>query len=84
VGRLTDIVLDGVTGILVPPRDPAAIADAARRIIDDPAFAARLARAGADRAGRRYSWDIVARGTVSVYQEVCNMAVDEPEPNVVP
>jgi D-inositol-3-phosphate glycosyltransferase len=84
VGSLTDIVLDGVTGILVPPRDPAAIADAARRIIDDPAFAARLARAGADRAGRRYSWDIVARGTVSVYQEVCNMAVDEPEPNVVP
>ncbi len=43
---VVDVVLDGVTGILVPPRDPRALAKAAGRILDDHGMAARMGDAG--------------------------------------
>lgn len=49
VGGVPEVVVDGVTGLTVPPRDPAALADAVRRTLDDPAAAARRARRGLDR-----------------------------------
>jgi len=70
VGGLTDSVVDGVTGIHVRPRDPAAIALALGRLLDDPVQAAALGRAGRTRVCDGYSWDRVADATVSVYREV--------------
>jgi glycosyltransferase involved in cell wall biosynthesis len=41
-GGLRDVVIDGKTGLLVPPGDPASLTEAMRRLIDDPALADRL------------------------------------------
>jgi glycosyltransferase involved in cell wall biosynthesis len=46
VGGIPDGVEDGVTGLLVPPRDPAAAVTAIRRFLDDPAWAVQVGRAG--------------------------------------
>jgi glycosyltransferase involved in cell wall biosynthesis len=67
VGGLVDTVLDGVTGVHVPPRDPEAVATGLRRILDDPAFGEQLGRAGAARAGSRYGWRTVAAHTLMAY-----------------
>ena len=45
VTGIPEIVVDGVTGLIVPERDPYALAAGLRRIVDDPALAQRLARA---------------------------------------
>jgi glycosyltransferase involved in cell wall biosynthesis len=44
VGGTADLVRDGVNGLLVAPRDPAALAAAISRVLADPAAAAALAR----------------------------------------
>lgn len=44
-GAIPELLEDGVSGLLVPPRDSAALADAVVRILDDPALGARLAEA---------------------------------------
>jgi glycosyltransferase involved in cell wall biosynthesis len=46
VGGLTGVVVDGVTGLLVPPRDPAALARGIQALLDDPARADALGRQG--------------------------------------
>ena len=70
VGGLCDTVVDGVTGLHVPPRDPCAVAAALRRVLDDADLARRLGDAGAERARARYGWESVARATSAVYREV--------------
>ena len=70
VGGLCDTVVDGVTGLHVPPRDPGAVAGALKRVLDDPDLARRLGAAGAERARARYGWESVARATSAVYREV--------------
>lgn len=48
VGGLPEMILDGKTGVLVPPRDPAALATAIAGLLDDPERRAALARAAAE------------------------------------
>lgn len=62
VGGLAETVIDGVTGLHVPPRAPAAIAATTRRLLDHPDLCRRLGRAAAHRA-QLYGWDRVARLT---------------------
>ena len=50
VGGLKDIVDHAATGLLVPPRDPAALAEALDELLDDPERQARMGRIGRDRA----------------------------------
>ncbi|HEV8255103.1 MAG TPA: glycosyltransferase [Vicinamibacteria bacterium] len=54
-----EFLRDGVNALLVPPGDPAALADAASRLLADPCLAERIARAAWDESPA-YSWD--ARG----------------------
>jgi D-inositol-3-phosphate glycosyltransferase len=68
VGGLTDTVVDGVTGRLVPPRDPDTLAGTLRDLLANPAIRDRLGRAGRQRARKRYSWDRVAAETIRVYE----------------
>jgi glycosyltransferase involved in cell wall biosynthesis len=68
VGGLTDTVVDGVTGVLVPPGDPEAVAAAAARLLGDEPLRKRLGAAGGERARGRYSWDRVGREMLSVFQ----------------
>lgn len=50
-----DLVVDGVTGLVVPPRDTGALAEALSRVADDEALRRRMGAAGADRAREHYS-----------------------------
>ena len=70
VGGLTDTVVDGVTGRLVPPRRPDVLAAALSTLLADPVRLAELGAAGADRARARYSWDRIGADTARVYHQV--------------
>ncbi|HET8594719.1 MAG TPA: glycosyltransferase [Intrasporangium sp.] len=74
VGGLLDSVADGVTGRLVQPRDPRALADAIRAILADPVLAARLGAEARVRALERFDWDIVSAATEQALTEVVEEA----------
>ncbi len=67
VGGLTDTVVHGTTGLLIPARDPVALAAASRSLLADPAMRTAFGEAAARRARRWYSWSRVAAQTESVY-----------------
>ncbi|MFC6510799.1 glycosyltransferase [Promicromonospora citrea] len=69
VGGMLDTVVDGRTGLLVPPRDPDAVADALARLTDER-YRLRLGAAARVRAEQRYGWASVARQTADAYAEV--------------
>jgi glycosyltransferase involved in cell wall biosynthesis len=57
-GGNPELVVDGESGLLVPPRDPAAMAAALRRLLTDTALAARLGRGGRERVETGFSSEI--------------------------
>jgi glycosyltransferase involved in cell wall biosynthesis len=69
VGGLLDTVVDGVTGILVPPRRPDRLAAAIAGLLDDPVARRRMGVAGARRANG-YRWPRVAGAVLEVYRRV--------------
>jgi D-inositol-3-phosphate glycosyltransferase len=70
VGGLIDTVVDGVTGVHVPPRRPDRLAAAIGRLLADQDLRLRLGAAGAERARSRYRWARVADATLDVYLEL--------------
>jgi phosphatidylinositol alpha-1,6-mannosyltransferase len=60
-GGIPDAVRDGETGFLVPPDDPAAIADGVGRLLGDRDLAARIGAAGRRAVETYYNWDRVVR-----------------------
>ncbi|MBA2347133.1 MAG: glycosyltransferase family 4 protein [Solirubrobacterales bacterium] len=56
VGGTREATPDGEAALLVPPRDPAALAAALQRVLDDPGLRARLAAAGFERVRGRFDW----------------------------
>ncbi|GGS93677.1 glycosyl transferase [Planobispora rosea] len=70
VGGHLDTVVPGVTGVLVPPRREAALADALRGLLAEPSLTAAYGAAAADRAASRYGWERVAAETAAVYAGV--------------
>ncbi len=75
VGGLRDLVVDGETGILVPPRDPSALRAALERLLADRQLRQRLGAAGRERARSRFSWDAVTDATLSAYAEATGRMV---------
>lgn len=67
VGGLVDTVVDGITGVHVPPRCPEAVAQAVRALLDDTARREGLGLAGAARVKGRYSWRRVTASTLETY-----------------
>jgi len=61
---------DGITGLVVPPADPAALAGALRRLTQDPALRARLGEQGRVRAFSVFTLEAMAKGTLDVYRKV--------------
>ena len=70
VGGVSQSVVDGETGLLVPPRDPAALADAIERLVDDGYEATRLGRAGRRRVEELYDLSEMATATERLYARV--------------
>jgi glycosyltransferase involved in cell wall biosynthesis len=69
VGGLRDLVADGETGLLVPPRDPPALRAALERLLGDAALRARLGEAARERIRERFAWAAVLDATVALYEE---------------
>lgn len=64
---VVDCLRDGENGLLVPPGDIPALADALARLLDDAALRRQLAETAFDEAHRLYSWPVVARQIEGVY-----------------
>jgi alpha-maltose-1-phosphate synthase len=67
VGGIPEVVADGVTGLLVPPGDEAALAAAVNSLIADPGRAASLGARGRERAVSEFSWSSIAAATADLY-----------------
>ena len=73
VGGITYTIADGVTGFLVPPRDPAALADRLEQLLTNPALRDQLGRAARERVEREFTWDRVVERTAALYGAVLGM-----------
>jgi glycosyltransferase involved in cell wall biosynthesis len=70
LGGYTDSVVDGVTGLLVPPRDVRSLASALRRLLAEPARRLSYATAAVDRAVSCYAWRRTADQLTKLYQRL--------------
>jgi glycosyltransferase involved in cell wall biosynthesis len=75
VGGLLDTIVPGTTGELVPPRDPAALADALHALLEDPDRRRRYGEAGRERAVALYDWSAVVARTEAVYEDAVERRV---------
>jgi glycosyltransferase involved in cell wall biosynthesis len=70
VGGNSEVVVDGVTGFLVPPRDPPRLAEAMLAILSDPARAAAMGAAGRARVEAHYSVGVMVRRLEGLYRDL--------------
>jgi glycosyltransferase involved in cell wall biosynthesis len=78
VGGLPEVVEDDRTGLLVPPRDPAALADAISSLLGDPERGRRLAAAAAERVDG-FTIDAVAERFAELYEQLVAETETEPD-----
>jgi glycosyltransferase involved in cell wall biosynthesis len=70
VGGVPDLVEDGVHGLLVPPRDPRALADAVGGLLRDPHARVELGRRGQERQRRDFDIAATVRCVEDIYDEL--------------
>ena len=70
VGGIPEVVVDGKTGILVPPKDPDRLAQAIVRMMQDRALAASMADAGYARVTERFTVERMVEETLAVYERL--------------
>ena len=74
VGGHMDAVVDGTTGIIIPPDRPALLAQRIRQLLAHPMLIEAYGVAAVDRVRSRYSWDRIAGETLAVYDRVTTQA----------
>jgi phosphatidylinositol alpha-mannosyltransferase len=67
-----EVATDEVDALLVPPRDPDAVAVAAARVLDDPELAARLSAGGRERA-KAFDWPVVVERLEELYERATRL-----------
>ena len=70
VGGIPEVVIEGETGLLVPPRDGAALTRALRLLRDDEAHRRELGRRGRELVAERFSIEQMAAAVEAVYEAV--------------
>lgn len=65
-----EAVVDGETGLLVPPKNPRALADGIIKLLGDENLRKKMGEAGRRRVEKEFSWDIVAGKIVKLYEDV--------------
>lgn len=73
-GGIVDVIRDRETGLLVPPGDVAALADAIRSLLDDPELARSLGEAGRRHVRENFSWDAITDRLVALYHRLVSEA----------
>jgi glycosyltransferase involved in cell wall biosynthesis len=74
VGGLRDLVVDGETGLLVPPRDVTLLRAGLERLLADQALRRRLGAAGRERIREHFSWDRFGTDTICAYEDAVTSA----------
>lgn len=70
VGGIQEVVVPGETGLLVPPADPRALAEAINKLLRDRRLARKMGKAGRLRVEKYFSWASIAKKTKDMYTEV--------------
>src|SRR5919202_3452365 len=85
VGGITFTIADGVTGCLVPPRDPQALATRLGELLSDSALCDRMGRAARQRVEQEFTWPVVAERTAALYHTLLDPSpVGSNRPNGAP
>jgi glycosyltransferase involved in cell wall biosynthesis len=66
-GGIPELVVDGKTGLLVPPRSPEAIARAVKRLHDSPSLSVELGENGRTMVENEFTWERIAQETLKAY-----------------
>jgi glycosyltransferase involved in cell wall biosynthesis len=74
VGGVPEFVMDGVSGLLVPPRAPDALASAVMQLLDDPARRSEMGRRGRERQQAEFTFDAAVDRFVALYDELLDAA----------
>ena len=74
VGGVPEMLEDKRTGLLVPSRDPEALAHALALLLSDPALAERLANSATELVGTRFSPEGYARSLIDIYSDITSQA----------
>ena len=69
VGGLPEVVKDGVTGFIVPPRNPEKAAEAIEKLILNKDLRVRMGQAGRERVKQLYNWDNNVGQMISIYKD---------------
>jgi D-inositol-3-phosphate glycosyltransferase len=80
VGGLLDTVIDGATGVLVPPRSPVALAEAMRAMAESPERRRSMGAVASARSRALYDWRLVASRTCDVYAALAGPAAAAAHP----
>jgi len=70
VGGIKEVVVDGGTGLLVPPADPPKLARALTEVLEDPGLAAKMGKAGRARVLEHFTWDRIGEKTLALYRSL--------------
>lgn len=82
VGGIIDVIQNEKTGLLVPEKDPTALADAIQRILSDPALGATLGEQGYHHVRQFFDWDRISAQTAEIYHElVAKNRQADPQPS---
>jgi len=76
-GGVFSLIENGKTGILVPKKDPDALASQLERVLDDPELAAELARKGRERVAAQFGIEAAARRAMDVYEKSTSDDADD-------
>ena len=72
VGGIPDVVVNNESGILVPEKDPVALADAIKRIESDPQYTESLLEGARNRIAEHFTWDNITRRQIEIYEQLTN------------
>ena len=72
VGGIPDVVLDGVSGILVPEKDPQTLANAYKRLAADPELLKQLLAGAQKRIAECFTWSKIVERQIAVYEKIKN------------
>ena len=72
VGGIPDVVVDNVSGLLVPDKNPVALADASKRLAENPTLGNQLLEGARNRIAEHFTWDNITRRQIEIYEQLAN------------